>query len=96
MLIGLYKRSSHIAIADYRFYVRDFRRSRQSDGMWGGGIWDTDDDIGIDRVLPVDCRSQSPPGFVCQLTVQYAVGAGKVNLLENAHRVVGTGARPDL
>ena len=87
-LIGLDESAADVAVLDEGFLVGNAGVASVADGGRSGGVRQPNDHIGVDGGLLRELGSHSLAHHVQPVTLDFAVGSGEVNQLEEAQRVV--------
>ncbi len=83
-LVGFNKRSPYIAVSDQSLANRDAGLLGVTDAGAGCRIRYTHHEVGFHRVFLCQPRAHCLPRWREQPAVYYAIGAGKINILEDA------------
>ena len=86
-LVGLDERAADVAVLDEALGVGDAGLVRVADGGGGRGVRHADDDVGVDGRLAGQLAAHVHAHRVQQLVADDAVGAGEVDVLEDAEGV---------
>jgi len=82
-LVWLDEGAADVAVLEEAFAVRDTRSLGIADAGCGSRIGDACDQVCVDGVLPGQFCSHGLSGFIYQLALYDAVGAGEVDVLED-------------